>query len=462
MRITYKFFTLLLVCLFSYSSCTDFVEGYQDDPNNPTDAPVNTLMTVAFTGMIIPHSGEDARLACMWSRQFTGTDRQYSGYNVYSINSEDFEWDKFYFAIIQQANLVIERAPLTNNRILKGMALTIKAHAFGVMISLWGDAPYFEANQLDEFPDPNFDSQVTVYAEVQKLLDEAIADLESDIGDDLGVDFYFNGDTELWIKAARTLKARFYMHTKNYAAAKTQAEMGILTVADDMMIPHGGTYIQDMNIYHSFLVIDRDTYMGARGAILPQMLDANKAWYRGDAKTDESKRFAYIYTPPSSPELDDYGINTGSEGIFASNASFKLVTCEENLLILAETLLREDDLDGALEALNKVRQLHATQFEATYDDYVAADFEAGGIANLSGKTASESMMYEILEEKYISLVGQIEVFNDIRRTDNLLGLPPTTGTQLPERFLIPQDEINANANIPGNRPDIFTPTAVNQ
>ena len=34
-----------------------------------------------------------------------------------------------------------------------------------------------------------------------------------------GSDIFFNGDAEKWIKVANTLKARFFMHTKEYDLA---------------------------------------------------------------------------------------------------------------------------------------------------------------------------------------------------------------------------------------------------
>ena len=99
--------------------------------------------------------------------------------------------------------------------------------------------------------------------------------------------------------------------------------------------------------------------------------------------------------------------------------------------------------------------------DGTYEAYVAADFESGGIANQPGATAMESLLHEIVEEKYVSLVGQIEVFNDIRRTENLLEIPSTNGSEIPNRFLIPQVEINANANTPNPIPDLTEKTPVN-
>ena len=49
-----------------------------------------------------------------------------------------------------------------------------------------------------------------------------------------------------------------------------------------------------------------------------------------------------------------------------------------------------------------------------------ADLAEGGIAGRPGESAEDALLHEILEEKYASLVGQIEVFNDLRRTDNYL------------------------------------------
>jgi len=67
---------------------------------------------------------------------------------------------------------------------------------------------------------------------------------------------------------------------------------------------------------------------------------------------------------------------------------------------------------------------------------------------------------EILIEKYTSCYGQLEAFNDMRRTDNYIGIPLKVGTTAyPERFLIPQNEIDANDN--AEVIDLYTPTPVN-
>jgi hypothetical protein len=67
---------------------------------------------------------------------------------------------------------------------------------------------------------------------------------------------------------------------------------------------------------------------------------------------------------------------------------------------------------------------------------------------VKGPTESAALGREIMVEKYVSLFGQLEPFCDLRRTKNALGIKPYAGTSIPERFMVPQDEINANTNAP--------------
>ena len=458
MKFKYILFTAFAFSLL-LSSCKDFVEGYDEDPNNASDAPIEAVLNGVFTGMIVGHEGENARLACMWSGQFTGSDRQYSSYNVYNISAEDFQWDPYYL-VMENAEIVIEKAATTNNLLASGIAKILKAHAAGMVTSMWGNVPYSQATQFPEIENPAFDNQMEIYNSVQSLLDEGIADLKDSPTNATiaGADFFFNGDAAAWVAFANTLKARFYTHVKNYAAAATAAGSGIDALSGDLIAPHfTGSYNQDMNLYHSFGVLDREGYMTGFDAYLPSLLDPAAANYRGNAKTDETSRFNFIFTD-AGPTWD-----LNYAGMWAAGADFPIGTAVENYLIKAEAEHRaNNDMDAALAALNSARAVLAEMFpDGTYEAYEMADFEAGGIAARQGEGSAAALLHEILEEKYVSLVGQMEVFNDIRRTENYLDVPPVTGSAIPQRLLIPQVEIDANANTPSPIPDVFDPTPVN-
>ncbi len=450
---------LLFLTLLLPQGCKNFVEGINDDPNNPSDAPLESVLNAALTGMIVGNEGHEARVACMWSGQFTGVDRQYSGLNQYTATSQDFHWEKFYLAA-RNAEIAIEKGIKERNLLSQGIGKIVKAQCLGTVASLYGDIPYSEANRYPEILNAKFDGQKEVYSNIQKLLDEAIAhlsNLPSSSSAVASIDFYYGGDAAAWTRAAYSLKARFFLHNKDYASAQAAAAKGIKSTADEWIIPHPtGSVGQDMNVYFNFGKLEREGYMDASAAYLPELMDNSSSLYRGNAKTDETARFAWFFTGKKG----SYDLNYAKS--FAPDASFPLFTAEESLLIEAESYARLGNFDNALIQLNAARAILKEKYAAgKYDAYVKGDFEAGGMANISGKTALESILYEIVEEKYCSLAGQIEVFNDTRRTDNLLGIKPNKGSQLPERLLIPQVELDANSNVPNPLPSLFLPTAVN-
>jgi hypothetical protein len=148
------------------------------------------------------------------------------------------------------------------------------------------------------------------------------------------------------------------------------------------------------------------------------------------------------------------------------------------LLILAEADTRVNGLTAGLTRLNNFRtymntggyigSTYLTAGNYKYDAFVAADFAAAGIENggASPIAADRALLREIIEERYITFIGQIEGFNDLRRTFNetdiRVPVQPNTGAQLPKRFLYPQVEVDLNTSTPNPIPSLFTATPVNQ
>ena len=480
-------YIIIVAALLTAGSCKKFTEGLNTSPNSPTSAPYKLVLNGAQVSAILVYEGNLARVAGIFSRSFTGADRQYVSLNNYNSSSSDYNdtWDNLYSIVIGQLKIVELQSQAVNDKATTGIAQVMLAQAFGLAADLWGDVPFREAGDAAKYPTPKFDKQADVYAGVQSLLDSAIDNLQAHVGNGPAEkDIYFQSDPDKWVAVAYTLKARYYLHTKEYANAIANAQQGIASPTGNMMDPHGTSYTADFNIYYAFLSYDRVGYMNAEGATAASWLDPSSATYRGDAKTDETARFEYLYQsdlnttgldPNVLSNFDGWGNPSNQDGFFAGSTPFPLVTFEENQLILAEALLKNTAPDAAtaLQALNKHRQYMATGGYINsgylpdgyqYDDYVLVDFSPGGMANptASGLGQEQALLRKILEEKYVSTVGQIEQFNDVRRTKNLLGIPPTTGSKLPQRFLYPQDEINTNTNTPRLvAGDLFKETTAN-
>lgn len=456
-----KLLTTALVAAFGIAlgSCNKLVEGYDVNPNAAQDSPANLQLRAAELSEGFVMSGEMARLTNIWSNVFTGADRQYSSFGNYLTAPADYDnaWTNIYQTTLTQLRIVEDKATASGDARLLGIAQVVEAQMLGTTTALWGDVPYSEA--FVPGAPGKFDTQASVYAATQALLTTALANLAKP-GTATSTDIYFGGSATSWTAVAHSLKARYYLHVKNYAQAAAEAAQGIKSSAGDMLVPYPGTAIgKNVNPYYDFIDNSRSGYMSADNAYAAALLQD-----RTNAKTDETGRFDYFYI--SDPVNGYFDLDPNFEtGAFAPDASFPLITYVETQAILAESLVRTGNLPEALTALNNIRAYDQDTYGG-YAAYTLTDFASGGLLNATsaGLTQTDALLKEVLTEKYLSLIGQIEEFNDLRRTNNLIGVPKTVSSapSIPQRLLYPQNEANTNPNIPNPIPALFTKTPVNQ
>ena len=233
---------LIILTLFIIGCDSLIPEDININPNSPSEAPEDLTLTGSMVGTILFHEGATSRRAGIWSGYFRGTDRQHEGFDNYLVEASDFSaiWNDVFINSLRNAIIVEEKA-LQKQRsgVITGIAKVIQAHGLGVAASLYGDIPFDQAGRID-FITPEFESQEVVYEKVQNLLSQAILELSLDVNKPSnGSDIFFNGDGQKWIKVANSLKARFYMHTKNYDQAYNYADLGIDSPEDNLFANHG-------------------------------------------------------------------------------------------------------------------------------------------------------------------------------------------------------------------------------
>ena len=469
-----KIFLILLIAgPVIFLSCKKSVEGFNGDPNNPTDADAITMLTGVEVGNMDVQEGELARIAGMWSGYYTGEQFQYQSFYQYLIIARNFDdsWQRIFSGVLKNERLMKQKAYAVNNKRLVGVAQVIEANVIGTATSLWGDVPFLQASN-DSYPNPAYDQQTQVYGNVQTLLDSAIQNFASAAFVDFSAqDIHFAGNMTKWTQTAYTLKARYYMHTKQYPLALTAAQSGISAAANSWLAPHASTATGTYNLYYQFMASVRPGFMDANGAYAVGLLNSANSKYRGNSKTIEKARYNYLYSSATNP-------NYTTNGFYYQNVSFPLAGYAENLLILAEADARVNGFTSGLTRLNNFRgymstggyigSFYLTTGNYKYDPYTAADFLAGGIENPLTNTIAQdrALLREIMEERYLTFIGQIEGFNDQRRAykepDIRVPVVPNTGSQFPQRFLYPQIEVDLNTSTPNPIPSLFTPTAVNQ
>jgi hypothetical protein len=467
------FLFLVISAALGLASCKKSVEGFNNDPNNPLDADAITMLTGIEVGNMDIQEGELARIGGMWSGYFAGQQQQYLSFYQYLIIARNYDdsWQRIFSGVLKNDRLMKQKAYQVNNRRLVGVAQVIEANVMGTATALWGDIPFLQAAD-ENFPNPAYDPQAQVYTYIQALLDSAIQNFASTAFVDFSAqDIHFAGNMAKWTQTAYTLKARYFLQTRQYAQALAAAQNGISAAANNWLAPHYNTAKGAYNLYYQFFVQDRTGWLDANGVYAVGLLNSANAKYRGNAKTIERSRFNYMYSTATNP---NYTVN----GFFYQTVAFPMASYAENLLILAEADARANGFNAGLTRLNNFRAymnaggyIGATYLTAgnyKYDPYLATDFVAGGIENPVTNTIAQdrALLREIIEERYLTFIGQIEGFNDLRRIykepDIRVPVPPNTGSQQPQRFLYPQVEVDLNKSIPKPIPSLFTPTPVNQ
>lgn len=418
-------------------ACSDFLGGdkLDTDPNRPTSAQAAQLFTAAQVNSYYIVNGHAARVLAMWVQQMAGTDRQYTGYDQYAITEGLFgEYSGAYTGggLIDLRSIIAD-ATASGNKTLAGISKVWEALVMSFVADMYGDAPYSEAVRQD-ITTPVLDPQVQIYAALQTLLDGALADLNAGQGSVGALDLSLGGDRLAWVRVARTLKARLFLHTAEvtpgaYALALAQAQQGIndATGAHDLNEYHSDAAGEE-NIWWQFIARDRDSYTRP-GKVLVDLMKA-----RNDPRL------------PDYFELNDagqYGGAAPGEGLDPTkhsnisavrlNPSFAqpIITWAENQAIIAETQYRGGNAGAARDALNALR----TSF---------------GLPNVSATLSGPALLTAILEEKYIALFQNYEAYNDYKRTcyPNITAASNAYQGNVPARFTYPVGERTSNPNVP--------------
>lgn len=466
MKLLYNKYFLAAFAVTLLSGCQKLVEGRNENPNQLSLDAIDAglFLNGAELSNIAIQLGPLSRMAGYYSGQLVGVEQiEKERYN-YNVSNTDFSWDGYQSVITPLREI---RRRTTTNPFYRGITKVLEAHLIGTYASLFGDIPFSEA--VTDIDDPKFDDQKKVFDDLQKLLEEAVTDLGNAAGYTILQDFIFSGNRTKWLQSAWTLKARYYMHTKEYDKAYTAAQNGISALANNMMFKPLTTSADNSTKNKLYIVLAGAPNMGTENSYMIKLLDAASGISRNNAKTNENARLKY------------YKINRTSAaanlGVANLNEPQPMITYQENLLILAEAGARTQGFTVGLGHLNAYRTFLRTgaflnsNFASEtrqYDNYVAADFDALGMENMDGIDPTRALLREIVQERYISGFTTFMPFDDARRlkkTDSDIAVPfplnTPTATQHIQRFLYPQAEVLTNSQAPAE-PGLYSVTKVNQ
>ena len=234
-----KYIYSLLIASISIMGCTKDFETVNTNPTSVNDLSSDLL----FTNTIIGVSGgeyEAWRTNLIYNSQFVqhfaSTSWDQGNRYVYDEGYNSSLWDSYYSGCIKNlVNLVAKSKGVANDVNYNSAARILKAYAFMRLTDAYGDIPYSEAGQgyLTGTFSPKYDAQQAIYTDIVKELDEAAKAFNSAKPFKGDVTSY-NGDINLWKKAAYSLMLRAGMRLSKVDAA-TAATVVAKAVAGGMM-----------------------------------------------------------------------------------------------------------------------------------------------------------------------------------------------------------------------------------
>jgi len=433
LRITKYILPVLLLLIIS-QGCrkTYFYSGINDDPSqlkNPTAAALlpGVILQSAYTW-----GGDASRFPSLFMQQVTGAANQSASANIYNITPDDVDnmwYAGFYGAIMTNIDTLIAIATAAGQLHYAALGKIMMANDLGQVSDFWGDVPYTEAFKGLNNTQPRYDNQQAIYATLHRLLDEAIEDLSKDDGSEFqpgpNDDILYEGDLDMWIKFAHSLKAKFYLHTVkvnngDIARALAQIEDGFGDGEAAVIRFVGSSATTTQAPWYQFNTQRADIIFSGH---------LNDLMYAA-----EDPRYAVYFDPSDSSALGElYG---------SANSPVYFLSYDELKFIEAELELRSGDNTAAAAAYN----------EAVRANLIRTIEDASYLPNVS-KTPANITMNDIITQKYIALFLTPEVWTDWRRT----GFPQLTapdgnvlGGALPRSLFYPSSEVRYNTNTPAN------------
>lgn len=323
----FSFFSLLL------TNCESYLD-VNDDPNNPTTAPLSQLLTDVELNFneITNFRVYMAEELSAYVHQFVFREEQ----DQYGTKQDNLDiknsWDVAY-TVFTETDLIISNGTADEDMIIVGMAQVLKGYTATIMVDVWGDVPFSEAAGLaNGIVSPKFDDQEEIYQNALDLIDAGLVNITSGIGSNPGSqDLFYGGDIDKWTKFVNTLKLKLYNEIRNstlFDASKLNALIAednfLSSVDDDFQFPYSTTQspAEERNPLY------RASYLSGQTAhyASPWFYEILKGWNPTIHNGIEDPRLAYYFfnqltpgqLPPDvgdpttgDPKADYWDRNTG-------------------------------------------------------------------------------------------------------------------------------------------------------
>ena len=443
---------LLAAVLALASGCQRYLD-VNVDPNRPSDSSLSTLLPTVIQATASFNYGA-AYTATQYAQQIGG------GVNDQSPDRMEGAWSTLYLTLVPNLNVIITKAQGTSPAYV-GIAKTLLAFNLGMATTFWENIPYSQADKALESGSfrPTFDTQESIVATVQTLLDEAIVELKKDKAQSAKLpgtdDLAYGGDLTKWTKLAYTIKGRFLMNAikrnpQAPAAAIAALANGMTSNADDFQLSYVSGLINPWrqialaNNTGNLTVSQNAYFINLMNTNLYPVADPRLPLVAGSLKA------GFVYAAPASYQGTQLGA-TGRNVDFTVNTWYNTDTAPQLMVTYAEAKLLEAEArflanGGTRTSVGTTAETYAAYRVGTTAGLaklgVSAAEQTRYLTDKSVDTGTASLKLEnIMAEKYKALFLNAQVWNDLRRYD--FDSSVFRGLTLPDKQYL---NIEANGN----------------
>lgn len=471
------------------TSCESFLDK-NTDPNSPTETTPNFLLpSIISNGLAIQYASEQrvstiTQNVAARSANAGGSD-QYVFTNAFSTAT----FNNTYFLVGGNIPPMIKQAEAEGSVYYVGAGKIMMALILAHATDMLGDIPYREAFQGEKNFTPAYDPQEQLYADIDKLLDEGIVEMNKPASENKRAfysaappasgDILYRGDPQKWVRLAWSLKARQLQHlTKKgakYDAAKVleYAAKGFQTSADDCILQFQAVAAPLTNTTNYFGQTRANFNTFTYGANFIKFL--NGGTYAGviDPRLPVMATATSVGADPGrggGPQPTTVLTDFYSSWYARELGYMDIITYHELQFIKAEAAFLAGQKGVALTAYRDGIRAHMTKigaggtfsppavtFPAITPAQITAYLASSAVAQTEDELSSPTapnVPRAIMQQKYIAMFLNPESWTDMRRYDfsaevypNLVfpaGASADAGGQYPRRLLPAATEVTLN------------------
>jgi hypothetical protein len=212
-----KLFLGLTMVLYLGSCTKDYLDINQS-PNSPTVPELNQLLSGSEYYMVQALGQGNFIGDNLSSYTHYQVSREVQNYGMTpGANNPYNTWNYLYTYVLKDYDAIVQFAEPEGNLIYSGIAKTLKAYAFSVMVDLWGDVPYSEFN-VPGLIYPSPDSGKDIYNSLIELLEAGMSDLTNTEATNAlkptTDDFFYGGKVDSWTRLNNTIKLKLLLQSR--------------------------------------------------------------------------------------------------------------------------------------------------------------------------------------------------------------------------------------------------------